>query len=86
MKQISLIKKDNIITMKFDLQVMLRKHEIEIELISKDKNIELVEKELQELREENKDLREENKELKKRMENLEIEIKEIKKILNPILI
>jgi len=82
MKQISLIKKDNIITMKFDLQVMLRKHEIEIELISKDKNIELVEKELQELREENKDLREENKELKKRMENLEIEIKEIKNIIS----
>ena len=60
-KQISLVKKDNIISIKFELKIMLRKHEIEIELISKDKNIELVEKDLQKLKKENNELREENK-------------------------
>jgi hypothetical protein len=89
MKKISLVKTDNIINIKFELEIMFKKHEIEIELISKDKNIELIEKEIKELKEENKELKinnnkiqEENKELKKRIENLEIEIKEIKKILN----
>ena len=90
MKKISLVKIDNIINIQFELELMFKKHEIEIELISKDKNIELIEKEIKELKEENKELKinndkikEENKELKKRVENLEIEIKEIKKILNP---
>ena len=81
-KQISLVKKDNIISIKFELKIMLRKHEIEIELISKDKNIELVEKDLQKLKKENNELREENKELNKKIENLEKEIKDIKAILN----
>ena len=77
MKKISLNKIDNtIIILKFELEIMFKKHEIEIELINKDKNMELIEKEM-------KELKEENKELKKRIENLEIEIKEIKKILNP---
>ena len=90
MKKISLIKIENIINLKFELEIMFKKHEIEIELISKDKNIELLEKEIKELKEENKELnvnnnkiKEENKEIKKRIENLEIEIKEIKKLLNP---
>ena len=55
---------------------MLEKHEVNIELVSKDQNLEMIEKEL-------KELKEENKELKKRIENLENEIKEIKKVLNP---
>ena len=76
MKKLSLIKRDNFIIIIFELEVMFKKHEIEIELISKDKNIESIEKEL-------KELKEENKELKKRIENLELEIKEIKKQLNP---
>ena len=76
MKKISLVKIDNIINIKFELELMFKKHEIEIELISKDKNIELIEKEIKELKEENKELKinndkikEENKELKKRVEN-----------------
>ena len=62
---------------------MFKKHEIEIELISKDKNLELIEKELNELKINYNKINEENKDLKKRIEILEAEIKEIKKILNP---
>ena len=76
MKKIKLIKKNNIIDINFELEIMFKKHEISIELVSKDQNLEMIEKEL-------KDLKEENKELKKRIENLENEIKEIKKVLNP---
>ena len=76
MKKILLIKKDNIISLKFELEIMFKKHEIEIELKSKDQNLELIEKELNELKLE-------NKELKKRVETLETEMKEIKEILNP---
>ena len=47
-KKVSLIKKDNVININFELEIMFQKHEIEIELISKDKNIELIEKELNE--------------------------------------
>ena len=75
-KKIELIKKDNNINIKFELEVMFEKHEINIELASKDQNMEMIEKEL-------KELKEENKELKKRIEILENEMKEIKKILNP---
>ena len=76
MKKIELIKKDNNVNIKFELEVMFEKHEINIELASKDQNMEMIEKEL-------KELKEENKELKKRIEILENEMKEIKKILNP---
>ena len=73
-KKILLVKKENTIDIKFEFEMMFKKHEIEIEL--KDKNKELLEKEL-------KELKEENKELKNRIDNLETEIKEIKKILMP---
>ena len=66
MKKISLIKKDNLINLKFELEIMFNKHEIEIELINKDKNIELIEKELKELKENYNKMKEENKELKKK--------------------
>ena len=49
MKKISVIRKDNSVIIKFELEIMFKKHEIEIELISKDKNLELIEKELNEL-------------------------------------
>ena len=39
MKKISLVKTDNIINIKFGLEIMFKKHEIQIELINKDKNI-----------------------------------------------
>ena len=76
MKKIDLIKKDNMVDIKLEFEAMLEKHEVNIELVSKDQNLEMIEKEL-------KELKEENKELKKRIENLENEIKEIKKVLNP---
>ena len=82
-KNISLIKKDNVININFEIELMFQKHEIEIELISKDKNLELIEKELNELKINYNKINEENKELRKKIENLEVEIKEIKKILNP---
>ena len=44
-KKVSLVKKDNAISINFDLELMFQKHEIEVELISKDKNLELIEKE-----------------------------------------
>jgi len=81
-KKLSLVKKDNVINLNFELEIMFQKHEIEIELISKDKNIELIEKELNELKINYNKINEENKELKKRIEILESEMKEIKKILN----
>ena len=83
MKKISLVKKDNAINLNFEIEIMFEKHEIEIELISKDKNLELIEKELNELKINYNKINEENKDLKKRIEILEAEIKEIKKILNP---
>ena len=76
MKKIELIKKDNKVDIKLEFEAMFKKHEINIELVSKDQNMEMIEKEL-------KELKEENKELKKRIEILENEMKEIKKILNP---
>jgi cell division protein FtsB len=69
MKKISVIRKDNAIMIRFEFEAMFMKHEIEIELGSKDQNIELLEKEV--------------KELKKRIDDLETEVKEIKKMLNP---
>ena len=81
-KKLSLVKKDNVINLNFELEIMFQKHEIEIELTSKDKNIELIEKELNELKINYNKINEENKELKKRIEILESEMKEIKKILN----
>ena len=76
MKKIELIKKNNKVVIKLEFEAMFEKHEINIELVSKDQNMEMIEKEL-------KELKEENKELKKRIEILENEMKEIKKILNP---
>ena len=76
MKKISVIRKDNSVIIKFELEIMFMKHEIEIELRSKDNNLELLEKEV-------KELKEENILLKKRIDDLETEVKEIKKMLNP---
>ena len=76
MKKISVIRKDNSVIIKFEIEFMFKKHEIEIELRSKDNNLELLEKEV-------KELKEENILLKKRIDDLETEVKEIKKILNP---
>ena len=76
MKKISVIRKDNSVIIKFEFEVMFKKHDIEIELRSKDNNLELLEKEV-------KDLKEENILLKKRIDDLETEVKEIKKMLNP---
>ena len=76
MKKISVIRKDNSVIIKFELEIMFMKHEIEIELRSKDNNLELLEKEV-------KELKEENILLKKEIEELKTEVKEIKKMLNP---
>ena len=72
-KKVSLVKKDNAISINFDLELMFQKHEIEIELFSKDKNLVLIEKELNELKINYNKINEENKELRKRIENLEAE-------------
>ena len=61
-----LVKKDNIINLNFPAEIMLKKHEIEIELTIKDKNIELIEKELKELKIKYNKINEENQELKKK--------------------
>ena len=76
MKKISVIRKDNSVIIKFEFEAMFMKHEIEIELRSKDNNLELLEKEV-------KELKEENILLKKEIEELKTEVKEIKKMLNP---
>ena len=55
--------------MKFEVPLMLKKHEIEIELLSREKN------EFKELKIAYNKVQEENEELKKRIENLELEIK-----------
>ena len=82
MKKLSLIKKDNFICIHFELEIMFIKHEIEIELLNKEKNIELIEKELEVLKINYNTLKKENQELKQRIENLETEMKQIKKFLN----
>ena len=90
MKKIELIKKDNKVIIKFELEVMFEKHEINIELVNQEQNLEILVEELKKLREENKEIKNnydkmniENKELKKRIEELENEFKEIKRLLNP---
>jgi len=83
MKKISVIRKDNAIMIKFEFEVMFKKHEIEIELRSKDNNLELLEKEVKDLKENYNKIKEENILLKKRIDDLETEVKEIKKMLNP---
>ena len=76
MKKISLIKNNNKVLIKFEAELLFKKHIVEIELSCKDQNFESIEKEL-------KELKQENIELKKRIEILETEMKEIKKVLNP---
>jgi hypothetical protein len=83
MKKISVIRKDNSVIIKFEFEVMFKKHEIEIELRSKDNNLELLEKEVKELKENYNKIKEENILLKKEIEELKTEVKEIKKMLNP---
>ena len=66
MKKISVIRKDNSVIIKFEFEVMFKKHEIEIELRSKDNNLELLEKEVKELKEENILLKKRNRRIKNR--------------------
>ena len=65
------------------LKLCLKKHEVNIELVSKEQNLELIEKELKELKINYDKIIIENKELRKEIENLKNEIKDIKKVLNP---
>ena len=83
MKKISVIRKDNAIMIRFEFEAMFMKHEIEIELRCKDNNLELLEKEVKDLKENYNKIKEENILLKKRIDDLETEVKEIKKMLNP---
>ena len=64
MNKISLVNKVKAIIIKFEAEFMFIKHLIEIELLNKNQNLEIMEKEL-------KELRQENSELKKRIEVLE---------------
>ena len=82
MKKISLIKKDNKVLIKFVVELLLKKHEVEIELSSKDSNLEVVEAELKELKINYNILKQENKELKERIEKLENEVNEMKNMMN----
>ena len=89
-KKLSLIKKDNNIIIKIEIDIAFINHIIEIELINKIQNLEKIEKELNELKTNYSTLKQENVELKKRIEehkkeinDLKSEINEIKKILNP---
>jgi len=82
MKKIFLSKKENKFILKFEVELLLKKHEIEIELISKDQNLEIIEKELKELKINYNTLKQENIELKKRIEVLEKEVNELKKMMN----
>ncbi len=83
MKKIEIIKKNNIIGIKIEFEAMFKKREVNIELVSKDQNLEMIEKELKELKVNYDKIIIENKELRKEIENLKYEIKEIKKVLNP---
>ena len=89
-KKLSLIKKDNNIIIKIEIDIAFINHIIEIELINKIQNLEKIEKELNELKTNYSTLKQENVELKKSIEehkkeinDLKSEINEIKKILNP---
>ena len=82
MKKISLIKKDNKVLIKFVVELLLKKHEVEIELSSKDSNLEIIEAELKELKINYNILKQENKEFKERIEKLENEVNEMKNMMN----
>ena len=90
-KQLSLFKKENIVFIEFSTEILLKKRFIDIELFPEDKNFDSIAKELyrelslnyQILKKENEEIKKENAELKKKIEEHDIEIKEIKKMLNP---
>ena len=90
MKKVSLIKKDNNIIIKIEIDIAFINHIIEIELMNGIQNLEKIEKELNELKTNYSTLKKENVELKKSIEehkkeinDLKSEINEIKKILKP---
>ena len=82
MKKISLIKKENKVIINFKVELLLKKHETEIELINKDQNLEIIENELKELKINYNILKQENRELKERIGKLENEVNEMKKMIN----
>ena len=63
------------VDIKLEFEAMLEKHEVNIELVSKDQNLEMIEKELKELKVNYDKIIIENKELRKEIENLKYEIK-----------
>ena len=74
MKKIELINKNKNINIRIEFEAMFKKHEINIELVNKEQNLEMIEKELKVLKDnynqiiiENKKIKEENKELKERI-------------------
>ena len=84
MKKISLAIQENIAFINFSVEFMLKKHLIEIELFPEDKNFDSIGKELyRELSLNYQILKQENAELKNRVNELEKQVKQIQKLLEP---
>ena len=83
-KKISLAIKENIVFINFSVEFMLKKHLIEIELFPEDKNFDSIGKELyRELSLNYQILKQENAELKNRVNELEKQVRQIQKLLEP---
>ena len=84
MKKISLAIQENIVFINFSVEIMFKKHLIEIELFSEDKNFDSIGKEpYRELSLNYQILKQENFELKNRVNELEKKVEKIEKLLEP---
>ena len=76
-KKLSIIKKEDKLSINFIVEYLLKKHSVKIDLFSKNKNVDYLEERINKLENE-------NKQLKNEIINLKEEIKEIRKIIEPI--
>ena len=84
MKKISLAIQENIVFINFSVEIMFKKHLIEIELFPEDKNFDSIAKELyRELSLNYQILKQENMELKNKVNELEKKVEKIEKLLEP---
>ena len=84
MKKISVVQKENNVLLKFEAELLLIKYEIEIELINKIQNMEIIEKELKEIKQENSELKNKIEILETKYEKLSKEQEKDKKELNEL--
>ena len=83
-KKLSIIKKNDKLSINFIVEYLLKKHSVEIDLFDKKKNDDYLKEKIKNLENENKKLKYDVEYLKKENINLKNEIEEIKKIIEQI--